>query len=91
MTDFTFLTEDFVLIVLLACLIVGYAIKHGTLFKQIPNNDIPIILALLGGILNCFVSGFNIESIVYGALTGLASTGMHQSFKRFIENRTLEQ
>lgn len=84
--DFTMLTEYFVLVVLVACLVVGYIIKHATFLKWIPNDDIPPILAVLGAVLNLFVSGLSIESAVYGALMGLASTGMHQAFKKFVEN-----
>ena len=83
--DFTFITEYFVAVVLVACLVVGYIIKHATFLKFIPNDDIPVILAVFGLVLNLFVSGFSIESAVYGALMGLASTGMHQGFKKFIE------
>ena len=79
------LTDHFVLVVVLACLIVGYIIKHATLLKKIPNNDIPWILAIFGGVLNIFVSGLSIESVVYGAFMGLASTGLHQIFKEFVE------
>ena len=84
--DFTILTEYFVLVVLVACLVVGYIIKHATFLKWIPNDDIPPILAVFGAVLNLFVSGLSIESAVYGALMGLASTGMHQAFKKFVEN-----
>ena len=84
--DFTILTEYFVLVVLVACLVVGYIIKHATFFKWIPNDDIPVILAVVGLALNLAVSGLSIESAVYGAVMGLASTGLHQSFKKFIEN-----
>ena len=88
--DFTMLTEYFVLVVMVACLIVGYIIKHASMFKRVPNNDIPVVLAIVGAILNAIVSGLSVESIVYGALMGLASTGMHQAFKRWIENTEAE-
>lgn len=81
--DFTVLTEYFVLVVLVACLIVGYIIK--TSFDKVPNKYIPTILAVLGAVLNPIVSGLSVETVVYGALMGLASTGMHQAFTRFIE------
>ena len=84
--DVTVLTEHFVVVVMVACLVVGYIIKHATIFKWVANDDIPMILAVLGAILNAIVSGLSVESIVYGALMGLASTGMHQAFKKFIEN-----
>ena len=84
--DFTMLTEYFVLVVLVACLVVGYIIKHATFLKWIPTDDIPPILAVFGAVLNLFVSGLSIDSAVYGALMGLASTGLHQAFKKFVEN-----
>lgn len=83
--DFSVLSDNFVLIVMVACLIVGYIIKHATFMKWLPNDDIPVVLAVLGGILNPIVSGFSVENIVYGALMGLASTGLHQTFKNWIE------
>lgn len=83
--DFSVLTEYFVLVVMVACLVVGYIIKHATFLKWIPNHDIPVVLAVVGAILNCFIGGVSVESIVYGALMGLASTGMHQAFTKFVE------
>lgn len=88
--DFAALNQYFVAIVMVACLIVGYLIKHTSFLERIPNGDIPFILAIIGGILNIFVSGLSIESIIYGALTGLASTGLHQAFKNFVENNKAE-
>lgn len=84
--DFTNLTNYFVVVVVVACLVVGYIIKHSTFLKFINNNDIPVILAVIGALLNAFVSGLSVESIVYGAVMGLSSTGMHQAFKNFVEN-----
>ena len=83
--DFTILTEHFVLVVVVACLVVGYVIKRW--IEDGKNKYIPTILAVLGAILNAIVSGVSVESIVYGALMGLASTGMHQAFTKFIENK----
>lgn len=85
MIDFSIITEHFVLVVILACLVVGYIIKHATFLRKIDNNDIPVILAIVGAILNTIVSGLCVDSIVYGAVMGLASTGLHQSFKAFID------
>lgn len=89
--DFTTLTEHFVLVVLVACLVVGYIIKHATFLNKIPNNDIPVILAVLGAVLNAAVSGPSIESVVYGAVMGLASTGFHQAFSNFIDGTISEK
>ena len=88
--DFTILYEYFVLIVLLACLVVGYVVKHATFLKWIPNGDIPVILAIVGAGVNSVVSGFSIENVVLGAVMGLASTGLHQAFSNFVENKKTE-
>jgi hypothetical protein len=83
--DFTILNEYFVLVVLVACLVVGYIIKHATFLKWIPNGDIPVILAVIGAVMNSLVSGLSVETVVYGAVMGLASTGLHQGFKNWVE------
>ena len=83
--DFNVIQEHFVLVVVVACLVVGYIIKHATFFKWVNNKDIPVILAVVGGILNAVVSGLSVESVVYGAVMGLASTGFHQAFKKYVE------
>lgn len=82
----TVLTDHFVLVVTVACLILGYIIKHASFLRWVPNADIPVILAVFGAIINPIVGGLSIENVVYGALMGLASTGFHQAFKKFIEN-----
>lgn len=81
--DFNVLTENFTLVVVVACLVLGYIIKT---LEFVPNKYIPTILAVVGAILNAVVQGVSVDAIVYGALMGLASTGMHQAFKQFIEN-----
>lgn len=83
--DFAFLNEYFVAVVMVACLVIGYIIKHATFFKWLNNDNIPVVLAVFGAVLNGLVSGFSVESIVYGAVMGLASTGLHQSFKKWID------
>ncbi len=89
MIDFAELSKYFVLVVLVACLIVGYILK--TSFESFPNKYIPTVLAFVGLVLNLAVSGLTIENAVYGALMGLASTGMHQAFTRFVEGQTDEK
>lgn len=89
MFDFTVVSEYFVMVVLVACLVVGYIIKSSLDF--IPNKYIPTILACIGAVLNAVVSGLTVENVVYGAVMGLASTGMHQAFKQFVENKKVEE
>lgn len=86
--DFNALTEYFSMLVLVACLVVGYILK--TSFTFVPNKYIPTILAVVGAVVNALVDGVAVEPVVYGALTGLASTGLHQAFKGFIEKNKEE-
>ena len=85
------ISNHFVLVVMVACLVAGYILKHATIFNKINNNDIPIILAVIGAIINTLVGGLNVESVVYGAAMGLASTGFHQAFKNYVEKRDLKE
>lgn len=71
-------------IILLLCLCVGYVIKVTPIFNKLSNNYIPFIVAVLGAILGVIVSGFNLESITYGMVSGLASTGLNQAFQKAI-------
>lgn len=85
MLDFNLIQEHFVLVVLLGCLVVGYILKHW--IKDVDNKYIPTMLAIIGAILNVMVSGMTIENVIYGSVMGLASTGLHQAFTRFIESK----
>ena len=86
--DFNMISEYLVFVVMLGCLVIGYLLKNSNIFKFVNNKDIPVILAVIGAILNLFVSGFSINSAIYGAAMGLMSTGLHQSFKNYIEKKT---
>lgn len=79
----TIISDNFVLVVVVACLVLGYLLKHT--FDFVPNKYIPAILAAAGAALNAVVGGVSVDTIVFGAFMGLASTGLHQAFKNFIE------
>lgn len=82
--DLGFLTEYYMPVVVVACLIVGYVIKQSLDF--IPNKYIPLILAILGAVVACWANSIvDLNTVVYGAFSGLASTGLHQAFTRIIE------
>lgn len=84
-----FITEMYVPIVMAACLVVGYVLK-----KWCPGDNkwIPTILVGLGAVLGCVASGgIALTYIVAGAVTGLASTGLHQVFKQLIEGERNEK
>lgn len=76
--------EMYIPLVFVLCLVIGYILKHW--MKDVENKYIPTILTVVGAIAACFSSGgITLELIVSGAISGLASTGMHQAFKQFIK------
>lgn len=71
-------------IVVIGCLCVGYVIKSTPLFAKVANGYIPLIVCVLGAILGVVSAGFSLDGIVYGAVSGLASTGLYEAFKNVI-------
>ena len=83
--DLSFITEYYMPVVVVACLIVGYCIKHIPWLEKVSNAYIPTILAVLGAVLGCVANtSFDLNTVVYGAFSGLASTGLHQMFTKII-------
>ena len=69
--------------VVAGCLVIGYCLKHITALKI--NDYIPTILAFSGAIIAGLMNGFYVETVIAGAISGLASTGLHQAFTRFMD------
>lgn len=86
--DLSFLTDYYVPLVLVACLVIGYCVKHIRWLDVVADEYIPTILAVIGAIIACVnVGGVSLQDIVAGAVTGLASTGLHQAFTQIINGR----
>ena len=84
--DLSFITSYFVPVVMAGCLATGYVVKKW--IKDVDNKYIPTFVFIEGAILYCIVmNNVTVESIVGGAICGLASTGLHQAFTRLIENK----
>ena len=81
-----FLNEFMLPVVLGICLCVGYIVKQW--ISDVDNKYIPAIVAVLGVVLSAWISDWQItpDVILSGLISGLASTGMHQLFKQFIES-----
>lgn len=84
MTDLSFLSDSLVLIILGICLCIGYVLK--TAVPKLDNRYIPLIMAVLGVILNIWLNkfAFTPEILLGGLFSGLASTGLHQVFHQLI-------
>ena len=84
MMDLKFLSEFCIPVIVGICLCIGYVIK--TSIPKVPNNFIPLIMAILGLVINVWINSSVNPSIVLGGLfSGLASTGLHQVFKNLIK------
>lgn len=72
-------------VIVALCLIVGYIIKHW--IKDADNKIIPTVVTAVGVAAAVVMNWGSIttEVIVGGALSGLASTGLHQLFKQWID------
>lgn len=80
-----FLKGYLVVVVVGICLCVGWVIKNLVPGEKV-NRFIPLTMAVLGVLLNVWVSGAITPEVILGGLaSGLASTGMHQLLTQFIE------
>ena len=72
------------------CLVIGYIAKHW--IKDVDNKVIPTALAVIGAVLAVVMNwgAVTLETVpeiaLGGALSGLASTGLHQMFKQWLDN-----
>lgn len=75
------LSQFVVLYILAICLGIGYIIKHS--IKFISNDYIPLILGVIGVILNVWANGwtFTPETILGGLASGLGASGAFEFVK----------
>lgn len=79
-----FLADFMVPVIIGICLMVGYIVKHWV--KDVDNKIIPTLCAFLGVLVAFWIHWGNItpEVLLSGLASGLASTGLHQAFKQFL-------
>ena len=81
--DLSYLSEFCIPVIVGICVCVGYVIK--TSIPNIPNRFIPMIMSVLGLVLNVWIAqGIDASVILGGLFSGLSSTGLHQLFKNLI-------
>ena len=80
-----FLNEFMLPVVVGICLCTGFIVKKWVL--DVDNKYIPTIVAVLGVVTASWISGwvFTPQVVLSGLISGLASTGMHQLLKQYIE------
>ena len=81
-----FLTEYSIPVIVGICLCVGFILKNVITTDKI-NKFIPLIVAVIGVVVNAWLNAWTVtpDILLSGMFSGLASTGMHQLFKQFIE------
>lgn len=84
MMDFDFM-KQVNLVIVLACLLVGFVVKKW--LPDVDNKWIPTIVFVIGVILQMLTLGISVENFIIGGVSGLASTGLHQLFKQFLDNQ----
>ena len=72
--------------ILVLCLVLGYIIKKW--IKDVDNKWIPTIVAVVGVVAAILMNleAVTLGVIVGGAVSGLASTGLHQMLKQWMES-----
>ena len=81
-----FLNEYSIPVIVGICLCIGFILKNLVMTDKI-NKFIPLIVAVIGVVVNAWLNAWTVtpEILLSGMFSGLASTGMHQLFKQFIE------
>lgn len=80
-----FMNQGIMPIITVICLCIGYIMKHW--IKDVDNRIIPTVVLIVGIVLAAWIGGWTItpEILMTGMVSGLASTGLHQVFKQWIE------
>ena len=84
--DLSLFNDYIVVAVMGICMCVGYVVRHSLTF--IPNKYIPLITLLTGTAANILANlkHINLNVILAGMISGLASTGMYEALRNFKEN-----
>lgn len=83
--EITFLMDYAIPVIVGICLCIGYIIKNFTESQKV-NKFIPLILAVVGVVLNVWINMTISPQILLGGMfSGIFSTGLHQVFKNLIE------
>ena len=72
-------------VIMLACLVIGYLWTTITVDGSKSRKFIPITMAILGALLSILVTRpITREVVLTGMVSGLASTGLYETFKQLI-------
>lgn len=85
--DISFLNDYAVPVIIGLCLCVGYVVKHW--IKDLDNKIIPTLCGVLGVVIAVWMNWGDItpEVVLQGLASGLASTGLHQAVRQWVNKR----
>jgi hypothetical protein len=84
MIDLGFMAEYAIPIIVGICICIGYIIKNIIPTDKI-NRFIPLIMGVIGVLLNYWINNtFTAEILLGGLFSGLASTGLYEMFRNLI-------
>ena len=77
-------------VTMLICLCVGFALKYAKIFEKFGNQYIPLVMLILGCVINIVTNIPNIDAVVIltGMISGLASTGLYEMLKGIINKNS---
>ncbi len=77
------------LVTLGICLCVGFALKYARLFQRLGNQYIPLIMLILGTVVNVMINWPQAGSqvILGGMISGLASTGLYEMLRNMLKSK----
>lgn len=83
--DLTFISDFAIPVIVGICVCIGYIIKNIVTTDKI-NKYIPLIVGVLGVILNIWMNmSFTPQILLGGLVSGLASTGLYEAFRNIID------
>lgn len=71
---------------LMGCLVIGYCLKHSPVSNRV-KAWIPTLMAISGAIISMITISPTFKNAISGAISGLASTGVHQIFIQNIKKK----
>ena len=84
MIDLGFMAEYAIPIIVGICICIGYIVKNVIPTDKI-NRFIPLIMGVIGVLLNYWINNtFTAEILLGGLFSGLASTGLYEMFRNLI-------
>ena len=85
--DLSFLEHLVVPVIIGSCLCVGYLLKHWV--RDVDDRIIPTVCAAVGVALAVWINwpAVTPQVLLSGAVSGLASTGLHQAFHQFLNGK----